>query len=118
MAAVNILCLLGKVSSPDEGVEVEKEEARPNASKWVFDAEWDTSEKSTFSIELRDKNTGKVRTGLVLAPSIAPLDAPAVEAGIYLPEVFGLDPVVIAASHEVGIINCRFTLDLIHSLER
>ena len=118
MAAVNILCLLGKVSSPDKGVEVDTAEARPNASKWVFDVEWDTGAEPSFSIELRDKNTGKVRTGFVLGPSIVPLDAAAAGAGIYLREHHGLHPVVITASNGVGIVNCRFTLDLIHSLER
>lgn len=117
MPAVEVICLLGKVRSPDEGVDVDVSEASGNSSKWIFDVTHDAGAAKSFKLQLLD-NHGHVRDKGWFAPSFTPLNEAAAAAGLHVPEPNAPTVEFRCREDVTGELEYRVVIDAVHSSAR
>lgn len=107
--AVQILCQLGRVKSPNLAVSIDSKEADRNSNRWIFDVEHDTRKCRSYEVELVDFLTGKVKAGALMSTKIMPLNEEAARADIWMsdPDGFTVD----VGEGAKGVIRYRVTID-------
>jgi hypothetical protein len=141
MSLTKITCILGKVSSPSEGVVVDASKVHGNSSKWIFDVEHTLSpteqegesppERLLFRVQLLDFRSGKPKPKGLLSPHTSPLDFVAAQTCIFFPEpddlwiavqVLGVllvdAPGEPVAAPPAPSFRYRVTVDSLHSMHR
>jgi hypothetical protein len=115
MAAVRIVCLLGRVASPDEYVEIVNDDSlTPNSSRWMFDVEHDTNAEENFDLQLLSWRSGRPKEEGLVSITITPLCRDAARACVRVPEPDA--PKLTFEADKVGKIYYRVTLNFVHSL--
>lgn len=117
MAAVLIECLLGRVGSPDEEVEVNTSKAGPNSSRWIINVRHDAKDVQAFTINLLDHRARTKKKNGCISHSITPLDAGAAAARLRIPQP-DLPDIRIELDRGDGVVNYRIAIDAVHSLMR
>lgn len=115
MVVVRIECLLGRVESPDEYVEIANaENLTPNSSRWMFDVEHDTDVEDAFDLRLLEWRSGRPKEYGLVSISVTPMCRGAASANIRVPEPDA--PKLTFEADKVGKILYRVTLNFVHSL--
>jgi hypothetical protein len=114
MAAVRILCLLGKVESPDEYVEIESRDTTQNSSRWMFDVEHDTDAEPNFDLQLLEWRSGQPKDDGMVSITITPMCRNAALALVRVPEPDA--PKLTFEADKVGTVTYRVTMNFVHSL--
>lgn len=117
MPAVEVICLLGEVRSPDDGVVVDSSEASSNSSKWIFDVTQDAGARKSLKLQLLDKH-GNVRQVGWFAPSVTPVNAAAAAAGLHVPEPNAPTIEIRCREDAVGELEYRVVVDAVHTATR
>lgn len=117
MPSVRIQCELGRITSPDEDVEVDDSRAEGNSTRWVFFVEQNTRLRQTLHFHLRDFRTGKIRNGMIPSPTPVPMDRNGALANIRVPLPEGAVQ-IIELDNIGGVARYRVTVDAVHSLMR
>ena len=116
MTAINITCLLGKISSPSDGVEVDVSRAAPNSTRWIFDVVHDTSAQQAFDVQLLDNRTKKAKNPAFVSLDFTARDAETTKACLHAPDLNS--SITIRTIDIEKTIKYRVTVNAIHSLER
>ena len=114
MSAVKIVCLLGRVESPDGYVEIESLGTMQNSSRWMFDVEHDTNAEPNFDLHLLEWRSGRPKDDGMMSISITPMCRDAARALLRVPEPDV--PKLTFEADKVGRIYYRVTLNFVHSL--
>lgn len=114
MVAVKIECLLGRVESPDEYVEIVADNLTQNSSRWVFDVEHDTDIESAFDLLLLEWRSRRPKEVGLVSVTITPVCRDAARANIRVPEPDA--PKLTFEADKIGKIQYRVTLNFVHSL--
>jgi hypothetical protein len=116
---MQIVCKLGRVSSPTKGVVVDDSRTVGNSSKWIFDIEAPAG-SMRFEIQLLDFHKGAPKRFGVLDPRAVAVNEAAALSPIYFPEpdrlVVVVEPTLGDESEEPR--RFRLTVDALHSLMR
>jgi hypothetical protein len=114
---INVTCLLGKISSPSNGVEVDVSKAAPNSTRWIFDVAQDTSTQQALDFQLLDNRSGKPKKSGFVSLDFTPRNAEATQARLHAPHINNSSFTIQADNIEKTILY-RVTINAIHSLER
>jgi hypothetical protein len=117
VSSIRIQCELGKITSPDEDVEVDDSQAEGNSTRWVFFVEQDTEKRQTLRFHLRDFRTGKIKNSMIPSSVPVPMDRNAALANLRTPLPQG-SVQIIELDNIKGIARYRVTVDAVHSLMR
>jgi hypothetical protein len=114
---INVTCLLGKISSPSDGVEVDASKAAQNSTRWIFDVTQDTSAQQAFDFSLLDNRKKETKHSDLVSIDFTARDAEAAKACLHAPGLEG--PALTVQAVDTGkTIRYRVTVNAIHSLER
>jgi hypothetical protein len=115
--SIRIQCELGKITSPDDDVEVDTSRAEGNSTRWVFFVEQDTRKRQQLRFYLRDFRTGRIRNNMIPSPVPVPMDRNAALAHLRAPLPQG-SVQIIELDDVGGVARYRVTVDAVHSLMR
>lgn len=116
MADINIVCLLGRISSPDADVSVDTLGTQRNSTRWIFDVSHDTATTS-FRLQLRDSLTGEVKDYVISSVTFTPFNVEAAGAKMRVP-IIESPTLTIELDPQLAPARYRVTVDTVHTLER
>jgi hypothetical protein len=116
VAAINIVCLLGRISSPDADVHVDTLGAQRNSTRWIFDVSHDTA-TSSFRLQLRDSLTDEVKDYVISSVTFTPFNVEAAGAKLRVP-IIESPTLTIDLDPQQALARYRVTVDTVHSLSK